>query len=122
MMGTGATETGRPGRSRRGYWLPAVIAMTVLLAIAAAVGAGDLYHSPPKTLAGSDVASEIAIGMQVEQGATSPPVLHCPDHEPVRTGLTFDCTLGGGRGGRTVKVVEVDARGHLRWQIMSPAH
>ena len=121
-MATAAPAERRPGRSRRGYWLPAVIAMTVLLAIAAAVGAGDLDHSPPKTLAGSDVASQIAIGIQVQQGSTGPPSVYCPDHEVVRSGLTFDCTLGTGPNRRTVRVVEVDARGHLRWQITGVAH
>jgi Domain of unknown function (DUF4333) len=119
MMATGTPAGGRRERSRRGYWLPAVIAMTVLLGIAAAVGAGDLDHSPPKTLAGSDVASEIAIGMQVQNGSTTPPAVHCPDHEPVRAGLTFRCTLGPGPKRGTVKVVEIDGRGHLRWQVTS---
>ncbi len=121
-MATGAPADGRRRPSRRGYWLPAVIAMTVLLAIAAAVGAGDLDHSSPRTLPGSDVASQIAIGIQVQQGGTSPPSVRCPDHEPVRSGLTFECTLGTGPNQRTVKVVEVDARGHLRWQITGVAH
>jgi hypothetical protein len=119
MMPAGPPAEGRQPRARRGYWLPAVIAMAVLLAIAVGVGAGDLDHAPPKTLAGSDVASEISIAMQVQQGAASPPPVYCPGREPVRSAFSFDCTVGTGSGRHTVRVVEVDGRGHLRWQALS---
>jgi hypothetical protein len=104
-------------RARRGYFGPAIIAMAVLLAIAAAVGAGDLAHPAPTKLNGLDVESEIALGLQVEQRWATPPVLACPPQEPTRAGLTFTCSVNHGGQNRTVTVTELDGRGHLSWQL-----
>jgi hypothetical protein len=112
-----AADPDRPSRSRRGYWLPAFIALAALLLIGGAVGAGDMSHSAPKTLYGPDVASEIALGIEVQQGITVPPAVSCPRREPVKIGWSFSCkTMLSGRS-ETVAVVEVDGRGHLRWQL-----
>jgi hypothetical protein len=107
----------QPGRPKRGYWIPAVIAMVVLLAIAAAVGAGDLDHSAPTKLPGSEVASEVALGLQVQTRSSGPPDVTCPPSEPVRAGFHFECTLSSGATRRAVDIVEIDGRGRLRWHL-----
>ena len=106
-------------RPRRGYFLPGLIALTVLLAIGVAAGAGDLEHRPPPSLLGTDVAQELSVGIQAQQGGAEPTVT-CPAREPVRRGLAFTCRTGGPHG-RVVQVTEVDGRGHLRWSLGPPA-
>jgi hypothetical protein len=120
--GYGDRGTRRPARStgRRGYWIPGVIALTVLVAIAIGFGAGDLTHPSPRALAGPDVEAELSLGIQAQQGASAPPVVHCPTSEPVRAGHTFECTTVKGASTEVVSVVEIDSRGRLRWSI-SPA-
>lgn len=105
--------------SRRGYFVPGLVALAALLGIGTALGAGDLSHRPPSSLAGPDVAEELALGIQAQAGAPSTPPVSCPRSEPVRAGATFTCTLGPWRGSgrRTVRVVEIDSRGHLRWSL-----
>jgi hypothetical protein len=115
----GGDTTPAPGRKRRGYWVPGLVAMAVLLAIGLALGAGDLVHSTPSALAGPDVAQQIAVGMQAQEGTHTPPIVHCPAAEPVRNGWRFVCTRS--QGGRLVpvQVTEIDGRGHLRWHLGS---
>jgi hypothetical protein len=115
-----ASDPERPRRSRRGYWLPGFIALAALLLIGGAVGAGDLSHSAPKTLYGPDVASEIALGIEAQQGGTIPPEVSCPRREPVKMDWAFSCTTVLSGRSETVQVVEVDGRGHLRWQLTPP--
>jgi hypothetical protein len=91
--------------------------MVVLFAIGLVLGAGDLQHRSPTTLHGSDVAQEIAFGIQAQEGATAPPVVHCPGAEPVRAGWRFGCTVVEAGAGRAVQVTEIDGRGHLRWSL-----
>jgi hypothetical protein len=119
MTSTGATPVaGAPvPRARRGYWIPAVIATTALVAIGLALGAGDLDHRSPTRLHGPDMAQEIALGIQAQQGTHAPPVVHCPVSEPVRAGYRFACTTGPAGANRQIQVVEIDGRGHLRWQL-----
>ena len=108
---------------RRGRWVPGIIALAALLAIGIVFGAGgDLTHPAPRTLAGRDVASQVALGIQSEKGLGQAPQLHCPASEPVRVGLTFECTAGGlpSKSSATVEVTEIDNRGHLRWRLSSP--
>lgn len=93
--------------------------MVVLLAIGLVLGAGDLQHRSPTTLHGSDVAQEIAFGIQAQEGAAAPPVVHCPGAEPVRAGWRFGCTVVEAGAGRAVQVTEIDGRGHLRWSLDS---
>jgi hypothetical protein len=116
MTSTGA-EASTPPRRRKGYWLPGAIALTVLLVIALALGAGDLDHSSPATLHGSDVAREIGLGMQAEQGGHAPADVRCPPSEPVRAGWQFACSTERSGLTRTVQVTEIDGRGHLRWRL-----
>ena len=119
MTSTGASPPGEsPGpRPRRGYWIPAVIAMVVLAAIGLALGAGDLDHARPSVLHGSDVAQQIALGIQAQQGTRHPPEVHCPASEPVQVGYRFLCTSPQAGVNRSIEVVEIDGRGHLRWQL-----
>jgi hypothetical protein len=104
-------------RHRRGYWVPGLIAMSVLLVIAVAVGAGDLDHSAPRVLQGPDIASQIALGIQTQEGTASTPDVHCPKSEPVRARWQFECSLE--RAGKTVpvQVVELDQHGQLSWHL-----
>jgi hypothetical protein len=98
--------------------VPGLIALAALLAIGLAFGAGDLSHRAPHTLSGSDVAAQIALAWQVQQGSSGPPKVDCPGPQPVRAGWTFTCTVAGPDGTETVHVVEVDGRGNLRWTIV----
>ena len=110
-------------RRRRGRWVPGMIALGALLAIGIVVGAGaDLTHPSPHSLDGNDVASQVALGVQAEKLLEHPPEVHCPSSEPVRTGLTFHCTVTalGSDPSRVVEVTEIDGRGHLRWRLNPP--
>lgn len=108
---------------RRGRWVPGIIALAALLAIGIVFGAGaDLTHPAPHSLAGRDVANQVGLGIQSEKGLTRAPLLNCPASEPVRAGLTFECTatrLPSASSAR-VEVTEIDNRGHLRWRLSSP--
>ncbi|HEY3809983.1 MAG TPA: DUF4333 domain-containing protein, partial [Acidimicrobiales bacterium] len=89
-------------RPRRGYFLPGTIALVVLVAIGVAVGAGDLDHSRPHTLHGTDVAQELALGIQAQQGSHALPDVRCPAAEPVHDGWQFTCQLVGTGPNRAV--------------------
>lgn len=105
-------------RGKRGYFLPGAIALAALLLIGGAIGAGDLVHPAPKKLRGPEVASQIALGVQVQQNRTSALRVTCPAVEPVRTGYHFDCTLDTGTGTPvTVTVTEFNGRGGLHWSL-----
>jgi hypothetical protein len=106
-------------RPRRGYLVPGAIALVVLVAIGAALGAGDLDHSRPSTLHGPDVAHELALGIQAQQRSHALPDVRCPATEPVRAGWQFACQLIGIGPDRSVQVTEIDSRGHLRWRLGS---
>jgi hypothetical protein len=82
-------------------------------------GGGDLEHPAATSLAGSDVAAQISLGIQAQENATRPPVVTCPAEEPVAVGHTFDCTLAGSPP-RPVHVTEVDGRGRLQWTLAPP--
>jgi Domain of unknown function (DUF4333) len=111
------TPAATPPARRRGYWIPALIAMAVLLAIGLAFGAGDLDHRSPSTLAGSEITQYLAQGIQAKEGTHTPPDVRCPDREPVRAGLRFVCTVTEAGTSRPVHVVEIDRRGTLSWRI-----
>jgi Domain of unknown function (DUF4333) len=102
---------------RRGYWIPGLIALAVLLLIAVAVGAGDLDHSAPHVLQGPDVASQIALGIQAQEETASAPNVHCPKTEPVRSGLQFQCAVWRNGKRVPVEVVELDQHGQLSWHL-----
>ncbi len=102
-------------RPVRGF-LPGVIALIALLVIGLLWGAGDLLHTADTTLAGSDTADQIALGIQAQQNLAQAPQVTCPAREPVRTGHTFDCTLVG-HPPRTIHATEIDTRGEVRWSL-----
>jgi hypothetical protein len=111
--------SGRSPRQGRGYWVPAVIAMTALVAIGLALGAGDLDHGGVSTLHGPDVASNIALAIQAEKDTHALPDVRCPPSEPVRDGWRFVCSMEQGGSSRPIQVTEIDGRGHLQWQFGS---
>jgi Domain of unknown function (DUF4333) len=111
----GPPPSGR--RGGRGYWIPGLIAMAFLLIIAVAVGAGDLDHGAPHILQGPDIASQIALGIQTQQGTASAPVVHCPKTEPVRSGWQFECSVSQAGRSVPVEVVELDQHGQLSWHL-----
>ncbi len=112
---------GPRGRRRRGYWIPGLIALAVLLGIGVAFGAGDLVHRGPTTLAGPEIARNLAGAIQASEGTPSPPTVRCPHSEPARTGLQFVCRVTGPGAGasRTVHVTEINSRGGLSWRFGS---
>jgi hypothetical protein len=114
-----AVAEGPRGRRRRGYWIPGLIALAVLLAIGLAFGAGDLDHGGPTTLAGPEIAQNLAGAIQASEGTPSPPTVHCPHSEPARAGLHFVCTATAAGTTRTVRVTEINGRGGLSWRIGS---
>ncbi len=116
---TGPSPGSPPGRRGKGYFLPGSIALVVLLAIGLFVGAGDLQHPAPRTLVGSDIASQISLGIQAQQNSTHAPSVTCPAREPVRPGYRFVCALAGRSGApaRAVYVTEIDGRGQVRWSL-----
>lgn len=108
---------------RRNRFVPGVIALAALLAIGIIFGAGaDLTHPSPHSLSGRDISSQIELGIQTEKGLTNLPTVTCPSSEPVKAGLSFECSVTGlpRAGASNVEVTEVDGRGHLRWQLVSP--
>jgi hypothetical protein len=109
--------SGPPRRRRRGYWIPGLIAVAVLTAIGVAFGAGDLNHRRPSVLHGTDVAQQIALGIQAQEHLHRPPDVHCPATEPVSNGRRFVCTRVGAGPAVPIHVIEIDDRGRLRWSL-----
>jgi Domain of unknown function (DUF4333) len=119
--GEGAQETGRArsGRRGKGYFIPGLIALAVMVAAGGVVNFAGLDHAHPSNLAGNDVATFVAQGIQAQQGLAAPPTISCPPREPVRTGLSFTCTWQQVGGDRQVKVTETDARGQYRFSVVN---
>lgn len=118
MAVTGPVDPPQSRRRGKGYFLPGFIAMVALVGIGVFVaGAGDLQHRAPSTLAGSDIAAQIALGIQTQQNTARAPSVTCPPSEPVRSGFRFYCRLAG-KPARTVEVTEVDSRGRVRWSLL----
>ncbi len=113
-------EQGRPRPPRRGYLLPGAIALVVLAIIAAVINAAGLQHHSPRTLAGPDVATYIAQGIQAGPGRHTLPEVRCPASEPVRTGVRFTCTEQASRAApvRTVVVTETNGSGTFTWRLL----
>lgn len=113
--------SGSPAKSRRGYFLPGVIALATLLVIGAFLGAGDLAHPAVTTIDGPDIAQQIGEGIQATRASTSVPQVTCPAREPVRDGLQFRCSVAGPHGNaEAVYVTEIDSRGEIRWSLTPP--
>lgn len=107
------------GRRRRPYFVPGVIAFVVLLVMSVILGAGDLFHSSPSSLSGSQVAQQVALAIQFQENTSQPPVLSCPATLPAKVGYAFTCVaserLGAAR--RTVEVTETGNHGQVRWSF-----
>ena len=106
----------RTGRNGKGYFLPGLIALVVLLGLGLFVGAGDLDHPAATSLDGTAIASQISLAIQAEQNSVSAPSVTCPAKEPVRAGFQFDCAMSG-HPSKTVRVTEIDSRGQVRWSL-----
>ena len=105
---------------RRGYLLPGLIALAARVTIGLIFGAGDLSHPAYTSINGPDIEQQIAQAMQVEQNIGTAPEVTCPRREPVRAGLTFDCTARTPTGEQVVHVTEIDSRGEIRWSLSTP--
>jgi hypothetical protein len=92
--------------------------MTVLLLMALALGAGDLDHQTPRSLDGPEVAGQVATWLQARQGLEAPPKVLCPASEPIRVGLTFDCSTKRAGVTATVQAVELNSQGQLKLAIL----
>ncbi|MHB1928884.1 MAG: DUF4333 domain-containing protein [Acidimicrobiales bacterium] len=100
---------------KRGYYLPGIIALVVLVGMSVVFALTALRSYDPRVLHGPDVAQSLAEGLQV--GAT-PPTVRCPAAEPRRPGVVFDCTLlRPGRAPRTIQVT-VTTPQSLRYRLL----
>jgi hypothetical protein len=119
-MGFGAPDQdGAPTRSRkRGYFIPGIISLLAMVGIGALVNFGGLDHGSPSRLAGSDVSTFLAQGIQAQQGLSAPPSITCPASEPVHAGLSFTCQWAHDGSDRVVHVTETTA-GQFRFSLRS---
>ncbi|MGI8753131.1 MAG: DUF4333 domain-containing protein [Acidimicrobiales bacterium] len=91
---TGRTSVcGYAGGGKRGYFVPGLIALAVLLAGGAFASAGGLSHASPSRLDGAHVGTLIAENYQNNHQLESPPPVQCPNNEPVASGHRFVCHL-----------------------------
>jgi len=118
-MGHGAPAAdGTPTRPRRrGYFVPGLIALVAMLAGGAALNIGGLDHASPSRLAGSDVATFVAQGIQADRGLASPPAISCPSSEPDRAGFTFACVWHRGAQDVAIRVTETTRTGQFRFSV-----
>ena len=108
---------GYAGRGKRGYFLPGLIALAVLLAGGALATAGGLSHAAPTQLDGVHVGTLIAENYQNNHQLASPPPVQCPSTEPVVAGRHFVCQLLRSKGGPlTVDVTETGG-GRITYQV-----
>jgi hypothetical protein len=94
-----------------------LIALAVMVVAGGVVNFAGLDHAHSATLAGRDVSTFVAQGIQAEQGLATPPTIACPASEPVRTGLSFTCRWVQATGDRRVTVTETDARGQFSFAV-----
>jgi Domain of unknown function (DUF4333) len=113
-----AGGTRAKGRRGKGYFVPGLIALVVMAAAGGLANFGGLDHSSPSHLAGSDVATFLAQGIQAQEGLHTPPSIACPATEPVRAGVSFTCQWQRSVGDRTVRVTET-GRGQFHFNVDS---
>lgn len=120
-MGHGAPAADSPsgGSGRRGYFFPGVLALLAMVGIGAVANLGALDHRGPSRLAGSDVSTFLAQGIQAERGLSAPPSVSCPANEPVRVGLRFVCRWEQGALSRPIQVTETANR-QFRFSVGAP--
>lgn len=111
------TACGYAGRGKRGYFIPGLIALAVLLAGGAVATAGGLSHASPSRLDGTHLGTLIAENYQNNHQLASPPPVRCPTNEPVAAGHHFVCQLLRTKGGPlTVDVTETGG-GQITYQV-----
>ncbi|MDQ2727799.1 MAG: DUF4333 domain-containing protein [Actinomycetota bacterium] len=119
----GAAATGRTsacgyaGRGKRGYFIPGLIALAVLLAGGAFASAGGLSHASPTRLDGAHVGTLIAQNYQNNHQLESPPPVECPNNEPVAAGHLFVCHLLRTKGGPLRVEVTETGGGQVTYQV-----
>lgn len=113
-----SAQTGsRSKRSKRGYFIPGLIALVVLAAGGGVANFAGLDHAAPHRLAGPDVETFLGQAIEAQNHLASAPSIRCPGSEPVRVGLSFTCTWQRADGNRPVTVTEIDARGQFRFSV-----
>ena len=116
---SGPTADGRP-RPKRGYFIPGIIALVVCAAIAIVIDLAGFQTHSPTTLSGHEVDSLVSQSLQATHPQRNPPQVRCPATEPLRAGLTFNCTLvENGRTSGTIHVTETTAQGTLHFSAPS---
>lgn len=108
---------GYAGRGKRGYFIPGLIALAVLLAGGAFASGGGLSHASPTRLDGASVGTLIAQNYQNNHQLESPPPVQCPDNEPVVAGHRFVCQLLGTKGGPLAVEVTETGGGRVTYQV-----
>jgi Domain of unknown function (DUF4333) len=104
-------------RSKRGYFIPGLIALVVLAVGGGLANFAGIDHAGPNRLAGPDVETFLGQAIEAQDHLASAPSIRCPASEPVRVGLTFTCTWQRAAGNRPVTVAETDARGQFRFSV-----
>jgi hypothetical protein len=118
-----AAATGRTsacayaGKGKRGYFIPGLIALAVLLAGGAFATAGGLSHATPTQLDGVHVGTLIAENYQNNHQLESPPPVQCPRSEPVAAGHRFVCQLLRSKGGPLPIEVTETSGGQITYQL-----
>lgn len=84
---------GYAGGAKRGYFIPGMIALAVLLVGGGIVDAAAFSHGSPHRLPGPLISAQIADNYQGNHGLASPPPVRCPGDEPVTAGHHFTCQL-----------------------------
>jgi hypothetical protein len=111
-----------PQKRRSTYLRSGLVALGVVAVIGVLINFLLLQHRSPGVLDGQVVAQGISQALQYDADGHSPvpPAVRCPTSEPLRTGLRFDCTLGGSRP-RTIVVTESNAIGSYTFRLAGPA-
>jgi len=100
-------------------WTRARVASAIGLSalVATACGGGS---SPPATLVTAPVARAIMQTIQRQWGIST--VVECPTHPPRKAGYHFVCVAKLAVGSYPVEVVEINARGGVRYSNSTPLH
>lgn len=115
---TGRTSVcGYAGTGKRGYFIPGLIALAVLLAGGAFATAGGLSNASPSRLDGVHVGTLIAENYQNNHQLASPPPVQCPPDEPVAAGHRFVCQLLRTKGGPLPVEVTETGGGRVTYQV-----
>jgi hypothetical protein len=113
----GPAAAGSRPRPKRGYLLPGTIALVVCAVIAVVIDLAGIQSRTPSSLAGRQVEAYLSQSLQYLHPQAAPPQVRCPANEPLRAGLSFDCSLlAAGRPPATIVVTETSASGTFRYR------